>query len=348
MSEYILGIDVSNNNGNIDFSGTPNDGVQIVYVKATEGNTFRDSYMETFYNSVKAHGMKVGAYHFLVGGSSPESQADAFYAKIKNLTWDCIPMLDVETNFDELSDYVVRFKARFESLSPLTLGLYSYTSFISYIADVAATIKDMPFWEANYNDNPWDLADTFFTNRIGHQYTEKGKISGITSEGCDLDSFTSGVYITDTTFEGSWVKGLGANSNKWWYEHIDGTWTSNGWEKVNGQWYRFNIDGWMEYDWKKDGDNWYFLGNCDDGAMKVGWVKTDSKWYYFDTDGEMIIGWKQISDDWYYFSTNGDMQTFWINVDSKDYYCYSTGQMAHDIEMDGYSFASSGEATKIS
>lgn len=72
---YIKGIDVSNNDGNIDFSKVASDGVEYVYVKATEGQSFRDSYMNSFYNDCRSNKLKVGPYHFLVGTSTPEAQA---------------------------------------------------------------------------------------------------------------------------------------------------------------------------------------------------------------------------------------------------------------------------------
>ena len=54
----IKGIDVSNNDGSIDFSKVASDGVEYVYVKATEGESFQDSYMDTFYNDCKSNEFK--------------------------------------------------------------------------------------------------------------------------------------------------------------------------------------------------------------------------------------------------------------------------------------------------
>lgn len=43
----VKGIDVSNNDGEINFSKVASDGVEYVYVKATEGATFKDSAIKT-------------------------------------------------------------------------------------------------------------------------------------------------------------------------------------------------------------------------------------------------------------------------------------------------------------
>ncbi|WP_297429767.1 GH25 family lysozyme [Clostridium sp.] len=341
----IKGIDISNNDGAIDFSKVAEDGVKYVYVKATEGQSFKDSYMDTFFNDCKANGLKVGAYHFLVGTSTPEVQAANFYSKIKDYDWDLVPMMDIETNFEGLSDYVVRFINAFNSLSPLKLGVYSYTSFIDYISSIEDTIKDMPFWEANYNNDPWNLYNNFFTNRIGHQYTETGSISGVNCN-CDVNSFTEGVLINGSTIPGSWIENK--PTGKWWYKHDDGSFTKDGWELINGKWYMFDSEGWMIYDWKKDGNSWYYMGNNDDGAMKTGWVLLDSKWYYFNENGAMQTGWQEINNEWYYLDHSGAMQTGWIHDDGKDYCLYSSGQMIHDCNMYGYNFDEHGVATKLS
>jgi GH25 family lysozyme M1 (1,4-beta-N-acetylmuramidase) len=341
----IKGIDISNNNGEINFSEVANDGTEYVYVKATEGTTFQDSTMDVFYNECKNNGLKVGAYHFLVGTSLPETQAANFYKKIKDYEWDLLPMMDIETNFGDLSDYIVRFINAFNQLSPLKLGIYSYTSFLTYICDIGDTIGNMPFWEANYNNDPWNLPNNFFTNRIGHQYTETGSITGIASK-FDLDVFTEGVLISYATIAGTWIEDTAIE--KWWYKHSDGSYTRNGWEKINDNWYYFDSDGWMLYDWKKDGDNWYYMGS--DGAMKLGWVLISNKWYYFDdsNNGVMTTGWRNINDKWYFFDDTGVMQTGWIKDKGNKYFLNYSGEMISNCSKYGYTFASDGVASKLS
>ena len=341
---YIKGIDISNNNGSIDFGSVAGDGVQYVYLKATEGATFKDSTMEDFYSKCKENGLKVGAYHFLVGTSTPEAQAQNFYKKIKDFEWDMVPMMDIETSFQGLANYIERFIIEFKKLSPLTLGIYSYTSFLDAIADAEDTIKNMPFWEANYNDDPWNLSSNFFTNRIGHQYTETGHINGV-SEKCDVNSFTEGVLLDNKTIPGEWI----IKDGKWWYRHEDGTYTANNWEYISGKWYFFDEEGWMAYDWKKYGDSWYLLGDSGDGAMKCGWVLKNNKWYYLgnSNDGAMKIGWQKINNNWYYFDTDGAMVTGWFKVGGYDYLTYSTGELIADIDIYGYHFDKDGHATKL-
>lgn len=188
------GIDVSNNNGLINFSLAKTSGIECVYIKATEGTTFVDRYKDTFYNNAKQNDLFVGFYHYLVSTSSPETQANNFYDEIKLLKSDLLPMLDVESNFNELNDYISRFINKFVSLSNMEIGIYSYTSFIrNYIS---STFKDYKLWEANYNGDPWNLPSNFFNVRVGHQYSETAKVSGVNGL-CDINEFNSGIFINN-------------------------------------------------------------------------------------------------------------------------------------------------------
>ena len=185
------GIDISNNNGSINFNGVKNSGVECVYIKATEGTTFQDSYKSAFYGGAKSIGAKVGFYHFLVGTSAPETQAENFYKEIISYQNDLVPMLDVEVNFPGLNDYIARFIGRFNQLTSMEIGIYTYTSFLNEYIDVER-FKTLKLWEANYNNSPWNLPSNGFTNRIGHQYTEKGHIDGVNGV-CDVNEFNEGV-----------------------------------------------------------------------------------------------------------------------------------------------------------
>src|SRR5207302_10211851 len=60
----LLGIDVSNNNGSINWTSVHGDGVDYAYAKATEGTGFTDSYFAGNMNNGKAAGLQMGAYEF--------------------------------------------------------------------------------------------------------------------------------------------------------------------------------------------------------------------------------------------------------------------------------------------
>ena len=187
-------IELRNNNGAIKFNGVKNSGVECIYIKATEGTTFQDSYKSAFYGGAKSIGAKVGFYHFLVGTSAPETQAENFYKEIIKCQNDLVPMLDVEVNFPGLNDYIARFIGKFNQLTSMEIGLYTYTSFLNEHIDVNR-FKSLKLWEANYNNKPWNLPSNGFINRVGHQYTEKGYVNGVNGV-CDVNEFNEGVLTS--------------------------------------------------------------------------------------------------------------------------------------------------------
>lgn len=196
----IKGINISNNDKNIDLNSVANAGGEYVYLKATEGSTFKDPYVDTYYNQCKNLGMKVGVYHYLVSTSTPEEQARNFYEVICQYDWDLIPMLDVEVNFDGLQDYIKRFKSEFNRLSSLKLGIYSYTSFINkYLSNADKEIYKMPLWEANYNGKPWNgVGKNKFKILVGHQYsTDKYVKEYIGNFNGDINEFNDKALISN-------------------------------------------------------------------------------------------------------------------------------------------------------
>ncbi|OCB00384.1 GH25 family lysozyme [Clostridium beijerinckii] len=268
------GIDISNHNGNINFNQVKAAGVEVVYIKATEGTTFKDSYLDTNYSNAHYVGLKTGFYHFLVGTSSPETQANSFYNAIKDKTSDLIPMLDVETNFDGIMDYILRFIAKFKELSNMQIGIYTYTSFMDNLDN---RIADYPLWEANYNNTPWKLNSNFFTNRVGHQYSETELVIGINTE-CDMNEFNDGILINS---RGEWIKD--DTTRKWWYKHNDGSYTKADWENIEGEWYYFDYKGWMCTGWIIVKEKDYYLYS--NGVMAY---NCDLYGYRFGSDGVAV------------------------------------------------------------
>ena len=71
------GIDVSGWQGNVDYAQVASSGIQVVYMKASEGIDFVDPYFEQNYENAKANGLKVGFYHYLTARSNEAAVAQA-------------------------------------------------------------------------------------------------------------------------------------------------------------------------------------------------------------------------------------------------------------------------------
>ncbi len=69
------GIDVSNWQGYIDYAQVRNSGIEIVYIKASQGSNIKDAYFDINYENAKANGLKVGFYHFLTATNTRRSGA---------------------------------------------------------------------------------------------------------------------------------------------------------------------------------------------------------------------------------------------------------------------------------
>ncbi len=75
------GIDVSGYQGNIDFEKVKNDGIEIVYMKSSEGQDYIDSKFEQNYKRAREAGLKIGFYHYVDARSVSQAEKEAqFFA----------------------------------------------------------------------------------------------------------------------------------------------------------------------------------------------------------------------------------------------------------------------------
>lgn len=181
------GIDISNNDGNVDFQAVKNAGYEIVYLKATEGLTYNDPMMKGFYDKAKAVGLKVGFYHFL-RKNDPVQEAIHFLNSMYGLESDCIPMIDVE--HDSLKDGSAAWRtqkfADYCKSQSVQVGLYTYSSFLK--ESMSNDTLGLPLWVAEYGVDKPHISQSY----VGFQYSETGQVPGI-STNCDLDSFDESI-----------------------------------------------------------------------------------------------------------------------------------------------------------
>lgn len=98
ISGEAKGIDLSNNNGAVDFKKVRAAGYRFVWLKASEGTTFTDGYFAGNVKAAKKAKLKVGAYHFL-SAADVNVQAKHFAAIVKKAKLgkgDMLPVIDAE------------------------------------------------------------------------------------------------------------------------------------------------------------------------------------------------------------------------------------------------------------
>lgn len=191
------GIDVSEYQGSINFNQVRNDGIEVVIIKASQGNDIIDPYFEEHAAAAAQAGMKIGYYHYLTAVNETEAiqQADFFWSLIQNHQQDCYPVMDFESfgslTHTQINAIAIAFMTRLEELSGLTPILYSDAYNVDTLWD--DTLSRYPLWIADYSVSLPESTGNWST-WSGFQYSDKGRVSGI--EGAvDLDYFQESILI---------------------------------------------------------------------------------------------------------------------------------------------------------
>ena len=190
------GIDVSAWQSNINFARVKKEGVKVVIIKATEGVNFVDKRLNEHYLGASKEGLKIGFYHFMSDKTSPKEQARDLWSAIKDKKFHIIPVLDIERETmgrgkTEVTNRCLEFLKEFKALSGYDCIVYTYTFFAKSKLD--SRLKSYPLWIAHYGVNtPGN--NGIWKDWVGFQYTDKGKIKGITGY-CDLNEFTEEIFI---------------------------------------------------------------------------------------------------------------------------------------------------------
>lgn len=190
------GIDVSANNGEIDWEAVAADGIEFAMIRVgyrgyTQGGLHEDEYFEKNYKGAKAAGLRVGAYFFSQAVTVKEAEEEAELALkiLKNHKLDLPLAYDWETIGEEnaRADDIDR-----ETLTACTLAfcrkvskkfdamIYSNAYQIYYLLS-PGELSEYPFWFAGYADSP-----VLYYKYDIWQYTNEGEVAGIKGH-TDLD-----------------------------------------------------------------------------------------------------------------------------------------------------------------
>ena len=153
-SNIYKGIDVSSWQGNIDFSRVRNAGIEIVYIKSSEGTNYIDPYFERNYQNAKSNGLKVGFYHYVNARNTEQARNEAnFFARvISGKQPDCKLAMDFES-FGNLSTSEINeiSKVFLETLQNATnKEVLIYSNSYSARTIFSSELAIYPLWVANY------------------------------------------------------------------------------------------------------------------------------------------------------------------------------------------------------
>ena len=91
-----IGVDLSEYQADVDMPGLKEQGIEFVYMKATEGSGHVDSRFAENWENARECGLPAGAYHFFSFDSAGEMQAQNYINTVGALEGKLIPAVDVE------------------------------------------------------------------------------------------------------------------------------------------------------------------------------------------------------------------------------------------------------------
>ena len=196
------GIDISQWQEEVDFRKVRRDGIEVVYIKSSQGNDFIDPYFERNYKNAKDNNLKIGVYHFLTARNRNEAidQADFFSSVISNKRIDCRLAMDFEEfgslNKREINEISKAFLERVEKKTKKEMIIYSDASNARNIFDDELA-KKYPIWVAEYgarepaNNRKWKVW-------YGFQYEDDGRVNGIRGK-VDGDYYTKDIFLENNS-----------------------------------------------------------------------------------------------------------------------------------------------------
>jgi len=197
--ENLWGIDVSHYQSNINWVDLENEKPNFMFIKASEGTSFKDEKYSTYYTEAKKLGIPVGSYHFFTYNSTGKDQANNFLSTAQHTNGDLLPVLDAEYTRSmpndkekikaELIDYVITI---YDKLGFYPIIYCNYRYFQTYLAETI--LQNCKLWIVDYKDKPecnWTL----------WQSTNKFKLTSIKGH-VDLNFINGGITnLKDLIYE---------------------------------------------------------------------------------------------------------------------------------------------------
>ena len=188
----VFGVDVSVYQGEVDWTALAGQGVDFVFMKATEGSSLQDVRFAQNWAGAMAAGIRAGAYHFFSYDSPGETQADNFISAVPVSPGALPPVVDIEFYGENLGQPPGRDHVR-AILDPLLQRLEAhygvkpilYVTYRSYDLYLKDGYEDYLFWFSSPAVAPLGKPWTFW------QYSHSARLEGYSGgeERIDLNVF---------------------------------------------------------------------------------------------------------------------------------------------------------------
>lgn len=174
----IRGVDVSHQQGHIDWVKVARDDVAFAYLKASEGGDVVDSHFKENSHAAEDAGIKVGAYHLFTFCHSGKSQAALFLQVTGRQQQNFLPAVHLEFAGNcARQPSPSELKIELDSFVQMVEGALAKPVMISVTAEVFHTYQDVlphrPIWLRSLSDEPAQ------NNWALWQYDSAGRVAGI-------------------------------------------------------------------------------------------------------------------------------------------------------------------------
>lgn len=269
----MIGIDVSEHNGNLDWAAIKKAGISFAVIRDGYGTSHVDNQFHANMAGAIAQGLMIGVYHFSYALDAAGAKKEAaFVLKLLEPYKDKITL---PVFYDFEYDTVSYAKKQGVTLGKESFNAHAvafceairaagYTPGVYYNLDYARNYVDKSRlggyakWYAEYaataSIDGWDL----------WQYSSSYTIPGCSGR-FDVNVLAHSGSITNSRkYKLGWNKG----AKGWWYADSETSYYRDCWAKIKDKWYRFDSDGYVLE------DQWY--------------VDSKGKCYYFDLGGAML------------------------------------------------------------
>jgi lysozyme len=197
FSDGILGIDVSEYQGKINFSGLQlqlqSRPIEFVVIRATMGKDGVDRRFKQNWEGFRTLPVVRGAYHYYRPDENSTQQAKNFIQQTKLKEGDLIPVLDIEKHStiqskDRLRQGIKNWLQLVEAHYGVRPMIYTGDKFFWEVLHNQG-FDEYPIWVANYNR----VLEPQTQNWIIWQFSEKGSLPGV-GERIDLNLLRGGRF----------------------------------------------------------------------------------------------------------------------------------------------------------
>lgn len=274
----IIGIDVSEHNGALDWAKIKAAGIGFAIIRDGYGTSHTDNYFKRNMEGALAQGIPVGVYHFSYALSAAGAKNEAAF--VLKLLEPYRSQITLPVFFDFEYDTV-----SYAQKQGVTLGKEAFNAHTVAFCEAVKAAGYTPgtYYNLDYLRRYVDI------NRVGKyvqwyaQYASTASASGwtiwqysssYTIPGCsgrfDVNVLGDTSLLTGTT--GKYTIGWHQDSKGWWYADSATTYYRDRWAKIKDKWHYFDKEGYMvanQWQLSAEGDT-YYLGA--DGDMQTNMV----------------------------------------------------------------------------